>query len=198
MKTPKVVMGLLTATVLVAGYTISQVQADEQANAIYETSQVAASSEASSESAVAVSETASQASTQASDVSASAEVETSEVAETETTTTEASAESEAVITEAQASAETPVAETTTDVEDTATEVAPTTDSQATEASLPDQSENRQIIIDRLGLASDALDAYSDAQIAQSRAEAEALGSDPGYSYSWLLSQTPANASTQSM
>ena len=35
MKTPKVVMGFLAAGVLAAGYTITQVQADENAQGLY-------------------------------------------------------------------------------------------------------------------------------------------------------------------
>ena len=81
-------------------------------------------------------------------------------------------------------------------DEAAIEVAPAASEEA--ISVPDQTENRQIIIVRVGLANDALDGYSDEQIAQSRVEAENLGSDPGYSYSWLLQQTPANVVTQSM
>ncbi|MFE0442608.1 hypothetical protein ACFW0C_08240 [Aerococcus sp. NPDC058936] len=214
MKTPKVVMGFLAAGVLAAGYTIAQVQADENAQDLY-TSNVAASQ-------VESVTTSSESTSQSEQASASTEeVATSEVASdtSETVTTSESTDNTATDTEATSS---PIAETTSSEEVTdqtaietpdaepavaeetavetadqaATEVAPAASEEAT--SVPDQTENRQIIIDRVGLASDALDGYSDEQIAQSRVEAENLGSDPGYSYSWLLQQTPANAATQSM
>jgi hypothetical protein len=116
----------------------------------------------------------------------------------ETTTSEEATNKTATETPA---AEPAVAEET-DVEEAASadeaaiEVAPAASEEAIR--VPDQTENRQIIIERVGLANDALDGYSDEQIAQSRVEAENLGSDPGYSYSWLLQQTPANVVTQSM
>lgn len=214
MKTPKVVMGFLAAGVLAAGYTITQVQADENAQDLY-TSNVATSQV---ESATTSSESTSQ-SEQAS--TSTEEVATSEIASdtSETVTTSESTDNTATDTEATSS---PIAETTSSEEVTdqtaietpdaepavaeetavetadqaATEFAPAASEEAT--SVPDQTENRQIIIDRVGLASDALNGYSDEQIAQSRVEAENLGSDPGYSYSWLLQQKPANAATQSM
>lgn len=216
MKTPKVVMGFLAAGVLATGYTITQVQADENAQDLY-SSNVATSQV---ESATTSSESTSQ-SEQASTITE--EIATSE-SELASDTSETSATSEATDTTAADTEEasSPVAETTTSEEVTdqtaietpdaepavaeetavetadqvATEVAPAASEEAT--SVPDQTENRQIIIDRVGLASDALDGYSDEQIAQSRVEAENLGSDPGYSYSWLLQQKPANAATQSM
>lgn len=214
MKTPKVVMGFLAAGVLAAGYTITQVQADENAQDLY-TSNVATSQV---ESATTSSESTSQ-SEQAS--TSTEEVATSEIASdtSETVTTSESTDNTATDTEATSS---PIAETTSSEEVTdqtaietpdaepavaeetavetadqaAIEVAPATSEEA--ISVPDQTENRQIIIERVGLANDALDGYSDEQIAQSRVEAENLGSDPGYSYSWLLQQTPANVVTQSM
>uniref|UniRef100_UPI003529E447 hypothetical protein n=1 Tax=Aerococcus urinaeequi TaxID=51665 RepID=UPI003529E447 len=195
MKTPKVVMGFLAAGLLAAGYTITQVQADENAQDLY-TSNVASSQV---ESATSSSESTSQ--------SEEASTITEEIANSESElasdTSETSATSEATDTTATytPAAEPAVAEETAveeaeSADQVATEVAPAASEEAT--SVPDQTENRQIIIDRVGLASDALDGYSDEQIAQSRVEAENLGSDPGYSYSWLLQQTPANAATQSM
>lgn len=195
MKTPKVVMGFLAAGLLAAGYTITQVQADENAQDLY-TSNVASSQV---ESATSSSESTSQ--------SEEASTITEEIANSESElasdTSETSATSEATDQTATdiPAAEPAVAEETAveeaeSADQVATEVAPAASEEAT--SVPEQTENRQIIIDRVGLASDALDGYSDEQIAQSRVEAENLGSDPGYSYSWLLQQTPANAATQSM
>lgn len=214
MKTPKVVMGFLAAGVLAAGYTITQVQADENAQDLY-TSNVATSRV---ESATASSEStrqSEQASTSTEEVAtsetASYTSETTAVSESTDTTATYTEEASSPVTETtsseevtdQTAIETPAAEpavaeeTSVEAADqAATEVAPAASEEVN--SVPDQTENRQIIIDRVGLASDALDGYSDEQIAQSRVEAENLGSDPGYSYSWLLQQTPANAATQSM
>ncbi len=217
MKTPKVVMGLLTAAVLTAGYTITQVQADENAQDLYtsnvEVAQVdstvsrsESAGQTDSDTGTEVTDNNEQASGQVADEVTPVESTASEsvdVAQTDASTEEEATDENAL---AQEEAETPASEpvvaeevTTNDVEsDKQTTPVVADTAHEAETSVPDQTENRQVIIDRVGLASDALDGYSDEQIAQSRVEAENLGSDPGYSYSWLLQQTPANAATQSM
>lgn len=210
-------MGLLTAGVLAAGYTITQVQADEQSQDLYtssiETEQVE-SSKPTKESTSQTEAIASAEDTTTSTVSTDSTVDTEEsvasvtpettqegeTSEADTAAiageeTQEQADTETVATEAEVSEES--AESAVTESEIANQETPPVTTEET-ASVPDQTENRQIIIDRVGLASDALDGYSDEQIAQSRVEAENLGSDPGYSYSWLLQQTPANSLTGSM
>lgn len=207
MKTPKVVMGLLTAAVLTAGYTITQVQAQEHAQNLYTNNVEVAQVNTNTSSSVLTDQLDSDISTEEIDNSEQTSGQVShEVTPVDSTAVQAEKDATDENTLAEEEVETPASEsvvaeevTTNDVESdsqTTLDDADTTSEALT--SLPDQTENRQIIIDRVGLASDALDGYSDEQIAQSRVEAEKLGSDPGYSYSWLLQQTPANATTQSM
>lgn len=207
MKTPKVVMGLLTAAVLTAGYTITQVQAQEHAQNLYTNNVEVAQVNTNTSSSVLTDQLDSDTSTEEIDNSEQTSGQVShEVTPVDSTAVQAEKDATDENTLAEEEVETPASEsvvaeevTTNDVESdsqTTLDDADTTSEALT--SLPDQTENRQIIIDRVGLASDALDGYSDEQIAQSRVEAEKLGSDPGYSYSWLLQQTPANATTQSM
>lgn len=207
MKTPKVVMGLLTAAVLTAGYTITQVQAQEHAQNLYTNNVEVAQVNTNTSSSVLTDQLDSDTSTEEIDNSEQTSGQVShEVTPVDSTAVQAEKDATDENTLAEEEVETPASESVVAVEVTTNDVE--SDSQTTlddadttsEAltSLPDQTENRQIIIDRVGLASDALDGYSDEQIAQSRVEAEKLGSDPGYSYSWLLQQTPVNATTQSM
>lgn len=207
MKTPKVVIGLLTAAVLTAGYTITQVQAQEHAQNLYTNNVEVAQVNTNTSSSVLTDQLDSDTSTEEIDNSEQTSGQVShEVTPVDSTAVQAEKDATDENTLAEEEVETPASEsvvaeevTTNDVESdsqTTLDDADTTSEALT--SLPDQTENRQIIIDRVGLASDALDGYSDEQIAQSRVEAEKLGSDPGYSYSWLLQQTPANATTQSM
>lgn len=207
MKTPKILMGLLTAAVLTAGYTITQVQAQEHAQNLYTNNVEVAQVNTNTSSSVLTDQLDSDTSTEEIDNSEQTSGQVShEVTPVDSTAVQAEKDATDENTLAEEEVETPASEsvvaeevTTNDVESdsqTTLDDADTTSEALT--SLPDQTENRQIIIDRVGLASDALDGYSDEQIAQSRVEAEKLGSDPGYSYSWLLQQTPANATTQSM
>lgn len=217
MKTPKVVMGLLTAAVLTAGYTITQVQAQEHAQDLYTNNVEVAQVNSNTSSNVLTDQLDSDTSTEGIDNNEQASGQVShEVTPVDSTASESvdvaqtNAHAEKDSTDenplAEEEVETPASEAVVVEEETTNNVA--SDSQTTPddadtasealTSVPDQTENRQIIIDRVGLASDALDGYSDEQIAQSRVEAEKLGSDPGYSYSWLLQQTPANATTESM
>ncbi|AMB99251.1 hypothetical protein AWM75_04205 [Aerococcus urinaehominis] len=64
--------------------------------------------------------------------------------------------------------------------------AATENSQVSEQTVPDQTENRQIIADTVGIDVSELDRFTDAQILESRRASEELGSDPGYSYQYLL------------
>lgn len=199
MKTPKVVMGLLTAAVLTAGYTITQVQAQEHAQNLYTNNVEVAQVNTNTSSSVLTDQLDSDTSTEEIDNSEQTSGQVShEVTPVDSTAVQAEKDATDENTLAEEEVETPASEsvvaeevTTNDVESdsqTTLDDADTTSEALT--SLPDQTENRQIITDRVGLASDALDGYSDEQIAQSRVEAEKLGSDPGYSYSWLLQQTP--------
>lgn len=213
MKTPKIAMGLFTAAILATGFTITQVQANEDAQDLYSTSQSTVQVTESEEVApvsVETSDPASAETTEETEIqsAATAENEEDSTVEADVVETEGSpAASDTTATDVPSS-EANVDATTQETVDETTqatateeseEVAPETETVAAEEStVSDQTENRQIIIERLGLASDALDIYSDEQIAQSRLEAENLGSDPGYSYAWLQEQTPAYANAQSI
>lgn len=212
MKTPKIAMGLFTVAILATGFTITQVQANEDAQDLYSTSQSTVQVTESEEVApvsVETSDSASAETTEETEIQSTATAANEEVSTLEADVVEAEsspAVSEATSTEVSSS-EANVDATQKTVEETtqatateeSEEVAPETETVAAEeTTVGDQTENRQIIIERLGLASDALDIYSDEQIAQSRLEAENLGSDPGYSYAWLQEQTPAYANAQSI
>lgn len=213
MKTPKkVIIGLLTVTALAGSYTITQVAADTNTTPLYTTNQtekntVAETEEVSTEEVATETETTEESVSEESDVTVDSTVDTNE-AEAVTEDAEPSSKAtseEAVVeetptasSEESTSAQETEAVSETPVTSESEEAVEPTEPAAETATVADQTENRQIIIERNELPADALDAYSDEQIAQSRVEAENLGSDPGWSYHWLQQQTPAFADAQSI